>query len=207
MEITRLIEATAEYLKLHPHLSCIILFTWSFLETALLLGLLLPAEKVLIISSVLASEGIISPISFLTCITTGTFLGYTVSYFMGTFLGKALLYKTLKKLGVSEEGIRKTQEFIEKRGEISLIFGRFLPVVRATLPVVIGSFKPNFAKFSLYNLIGAFLWALSYLFLGNLIKEVFSLIITHKFVAIPLSLACMAIYLFWRKYGKNRKLF
>ena len=203
MEITRLIEATAQYLKLHPHLSCVILFTWSFLETAMLLGLILPAEKILIISSVLVSEGIISPISFLTCVTTGTFLGYTVSYFMGAYLGKNLIRQLLRKFGVSEEGIKKTQEFIEKRGEISLIFGRFLPVVRATLPVVIGSFKPSFLKFSIYNLIGAFLWALSYLFLGNLIKKAFSLIITHKFIATPIILICIAIYLLWRKYGKN----
>ncbi len=207
MDITSLIETTTKYLKLHPNLSCIILFTWSFLETALLLGLILPAEKILIVGSVLVSEGIIPATSFVTCVTTGTFLGYTVSYFAGTLLGETLLYKILRKLNISDKDIKNTKEFIEKRGEISLVIGRFLPIVRATLPIVIASFKPNFSKFSLFNFIGAVLWALSYLFLGNLIKELFSLIITYKFTAIPLILICTAIYALWRKYGKNRQLF
>jgi len=206
MDLGNLIEATTNYIKMHPNLSCVILFSWSFLETALLLGLILPAEKVLIVSSILVSEKIISPISFIVCVSSGTFLGYTVSYFAGALLGKSFLEKLMERFKVSPKQIEKTKKFVEEKGEFSLIFGRFLPVVRATLPVVIGSFKPNFFKFSLFNLAGAVLWALSYVLLGNLIRDSFSFIITHKLTVSFVTAIFLIAYILWRRYGKNRKV-
>ncbi|ADU96407.1 SNARE associated Golgi protein-like protein [Thermovibrio ammonificans HB-1] len=200
-----LVNESVNFIKAHPDLACLVIFTWAFLETALLLGLLLPAEKVLLLSSLLAAKGIISPLQFLVCGTVGTFLGYTVSYFFGAMLGEELLTSVAAKFGLSEESLKKTKRFIETRGELSLVVGRFLPVVRPLLPVVIGAFRPSFLKFSLLNAVGALLWILSYLLFGNLIGYLFSFIISHKFVAIPVILLVPTLYLIWRRYGKNSR--
>jgi len=199
-----LVSETVKFIELHPKLACLVIFGWAFLETALLLGLILPAEKVLVLSSVLAAKGVISPLHFVVCGTLGTFLGYTVSYFMGAYLGEGVLGRLIKRFGVSEDDLLKTKEFVEKKGELSVLFGRFIPVVRPLLPVVIGSFKPSFLNFTLFNLLGAVIWMLSYLFFGNLIGEFFLTIIRHKEVALPLFLLILIAYLIWRRYGKNR---
>jgi len=199
-----IVSETVKFIELHPKLACLVIFGWAFLETALLLGLILPAEKVLVLSSVLAAKGVISPLHFVVCGTLGTFLGYTVSYFMGAYLGEGVLKRLIGKFGVSEEDFLRTKEFVERRGELSLLFGRFLPVVRPLLPVVIGAFRPSFLKFSLFNLLGALIWMLSYLLFGNLIGEVFLTIIRHREVALPLLLLILIAYLTWRRYGKNR---
>ena len=99
MELGNLVEVSVQFIKNHPELSCFFLFLWAFLETGLLLGLILPAEKVLFFGSVLASKGVISPSSFLICASLGTVLGYTVSYFVGYFLGEELLEKYLPSCG------------------------------------------------------------------------------------------------------------
>ncbi len=200
-----LVSQTVDFIRLHPKLACLVIFSWAFLETALLLGLILPAEKVLILSSVLAAKGIISPVHFVVCGTVGTFLGYTVSYFMGVYLGEGVLRRITLKFGVREEDFEKTREFVEKRGELSLLFGRFLPVVRPLLPVIIGAFKPSFLKFSLYNFVGALIWMVSYLFFGNLIGELFLTIISHREAALVLLLLALLAYFLWRRYGKDRR--
>ena len=200
-----LVESSVHFIEEHPGLTCFVLFSWSFLETAFLLGLILPAEKVLILSSVLVAKGSVSPLSFVLCVSTGTFLGYQLSYFMGYFIGEHYLLKTLSKFGVSTEDLKKVKRFVEEKGELSLIFGRFLPVIRPTLPVVIGAFKPGYLKFTIYNGIGALLWTISYLFLGNLIEKLISIIISHKLISGLALVLIAAGYIYWRKYGKNRE--
>jgi len=203
--IYSLVESSLNYIKAHPEFACVLIFLWAFLETALLLGLILPAEKVLVVSSVLAAKGVVSPLHFVACGALGTFLGYTVSYFMGYYLGEEVLKRLLKRLGVSREAFLKTKRFVEEKGEISLLFGRFLPVVRPLLPVVIGAFRPSFLKFTLFNAGGALLWMLSYLLFGNLIGELFSIIISHKALSLAALLALALLYLIWRRYGKQGK--
>jgi membrane-associated protein len=207
VDLVNLLEGTKELIKSHPDLACFFLFLWAFLETGLLLGLILPAEKILIVGALLVSDGTISPVSFLLCGTLGTFIGYTATYFMGYYIGEEVLEKNLKHLKLSKEDILKTKRFIETKGEISLLFGRFLPVVRHFLPLVIGSFRPSLKKYTLFNLVGAILWVSSYIVMGNLLKVFFSFIITHKLLGIASLLILLLLYLGWRKYGKNKKLF
>ncbi|MEO2069057.1 MAG: DedA family protein [Desulfurobacteriaceae bacterium] len=207
MDLVNLLEGTKELIKSHPDLACFFLFLWAFLETGLLLGLLLPAEKILIVGALLVSDGTISPISFLICGTLGTFIGYTATYFMGYYIGEEVLEKNLKRLGLSKEDFLKTKKFIETKGEISLLFGRFLPVVRHLLPLVIGTFRPPLRKYTFFNLLGATLWISSYILMGNLLKAFFSFIITHKLLGVGILTILLSFYLVWRKYGKNKKLF
>lgn len=208
MELSNLyhfVTSSVHFIEEHPNFTCFVLFAWSFLETAFLLGLILPAEKVLILSSVLVAKGIVSPFSFVICVSLGTFLGYQLSYFMGYYFGEHYLAKVLSRFGVSEEDFLKVKRFVEEKGDFSLVFGRFLPVVRPTLPVVIGAFEPNYLKFTLYNGIGALLWAVSYLFLGNLIEKAISIIISHKLASLLLIFGTLLCYYLWRRYGKDKK--
>jgi len=200
-----LVNESVKFIEFHPKLACFVIFTWSFLETGLLLGLILPAEKVLVVSSVLAAKGVISPVHFVVCGTVGTFLGYTASYFLGAYLGEDVLRKILRRFRVSQEDFLRTKEFVEKKGELSLLFGRFIPVVRALLPLIIGSFKPSFVKFTIFNGLGALIWIVFYLFFGNLIEEAFSTIIRHRELILPAILLFLVLYLVWRKYGKDRE--
>lgn len=207
MELSNIVNVSIQFIKYHPDYSCIFLFTWAFLETGLLLGLVLPAEKILMVGAVLASKGVISPLSFLICGTTGTFVGYTVTYFVGYYVGEEVLEKNLIKLKISKENFIKTKQFMDTKGELSLIAGRFIPVVRPLLPIIMGAFNPSLKKFTIYNFIGAVLWISSYLIFGNLLKGLISFIITHKAMGFCLTVTLVLLYLIWRKHGKNKNLF
>ncbi len=208
MDFNGLLHTSIEFIKAHPNLSCTMLFLWAFLETGFLLGLLLPAEKLLIMASLLVSQKIVSPVSFFVCGVAGTVLGYSVSFFLGYILGEEVLKKHTEFFKVDEKTFFKAKTFIETKGELSLVIGRFIPVLRAVLPVVIGAFKPEFGKFTLFNIAGAVLWIGSYLLVGNLIGSLFSFIISHGGIAGAAALVVLFLfYALWRKYGKNTKLF
>ena len=203
MDLHNALELSLNFVKAHPELSCVMLFSWAFLETGALLGLILPAEKLLIMASLLVSNGTVSPVSFLLCGTAGTFLGYGVSFYLGKLFGEELF----KKAKVNPETIEKTRQFVETKGEFSLIFGRFIPVVRAVLPVVIGAFHPGVKKFAVLNAVGAVLWIASYLLLGNLMGKAISFIISHGWTSgLAAAAAAAGVYFLWRRYGKNTKV-
>jgi membrane protein DedA with SNARE-associated domain len=54
--------------------------------------------------------------------------------------------------------IESAEDFYKRYGGITLIFGRFLPIVRTFAPILAGIVKVNQFIFFIYNIIGAFLW-------------------------------------------------
>lgn len=65
----------------------------------------------------------------------------------------------------------QAQAFYEKRGGGAIILARFLPIVRTFAPIVAGMVKMEFSKFSLYNIVGSFLWVGSIVGAGFLLGE------------------------------------
>ncbi|WP_457570003.1 DedA family protein [Desulfurobacterium sp.] len=205
MDVANVVNESLKYLEANPHVAGLIIGLWAFLETALLLGLIFPAEKVLILGSVLVAKGYISPVNFVLSVSIGTIAGYTVSYFFGYWAGEKTLKEVLKKFKVSSENYEKVRQFVVKRGEVTLLFGRFIAVFRSILPVVMGAFRVPFFSFTVWNVLGALLWALFYLVVGDLIDKILSIIITNKLLAAFLIFISFAGYFIWRRYGKNRE--
>lgn len=79
--------------------------------------------------------------------------------FQGGFL--ATKSKTAKTLFFKQKYIERTRKYFEKYGSRTLIIARFLPIVRTFAPILAGLVKMNFLRFTLYNLIGGFIWVLS----------------------------------------------
>ncbi|WP_456395574.1 DedA family protein [Desulfurobacterium sp.] len=205
MNIANVVNESLKYLESNPHVAGLLIGLWAFLETALLLGLIFPAEKVLILGSVLVARGYISPINFVLSVSVGTIAGYTVSYLFGYWAGEKTLKEVLKKFKVGSENYERVRQFVVEKGEVTLLFGRFIAVFRSILPVIMGAFRVPFLSFTVWNILGAFLWAAFYLVAGNLIDKILSIIITNKLLAAFLIFASFVGYFIWRRYGKNNR--
>ena len=108
-------------------------------------------------------------------------LGDWVNYHVGQYLGPKAFsgkYKFLKK-----EYLNKTESFYDKYGGKTIIYARFVPIVRTFAPFVAGVGSMSYSKFASFNIIGAFLWVTLFLFLGYfigsnaLIQKNFTLVI------------------------------
>lgn len=108
-------------------------------------------------------------------------VGDSTNYEIGKFLGK----KAFKKYPniFKPQYLQKTEAFYEKYGPMTIIYARFVPIVRTFAPFIAGVGKMTYQKFISYNIIGGLLWTSLFLragyFFGNLavVQKYFSLII------------------------------
>lgn len=146
----------------------LILFIIIFAETGFVVTPFLPGDSLLFAAGAIIAHPESGLNIFLMCILliAAAILGDLVNYHIGDYIGiKAFSgkYKLLKK-----EYLEKTQQFYEKHGGKTIIYARFIPIVRTFAPFIAGIGTMSYARFASYNVIGAIVWVSSFLFLGYL---------------------------------------
>ncbi len=144
------------------------IFLSVFIECGVPLGLILPLPgwTLLFSAGVLGASDLLSiPVSLAVGVLEAV-LGYIVGYFTGHQYGRKLFFeKETKKYFTAEQG-RKTEHFMKKYGRITLVGGRFLPIVHNLTPIISGVAKTPLITFMVLNVVGAVLWVSSGVFLG-----------------------------------------
>ena len=144
-----------------------------FAETGLLVGFLLPGDTLLFFAGLLTHAGVISTDIFWVCfaITAAAFIGGEVGYLIGHRLGPKVFER--KESGLfSVKNVERTNAFFERFGGRAVIIARFIAVVRTFAPVAAGVSHMNYRRYSLYNFIGAVVWATGLVLLGYVLGGV-----------------------------------
>jgi membrane-associated protein len=128
-----------------------------FFESFLLF--FLPGDSLLFIGGFLASTGSINIWVLVFGCFAGAVLGNNVGYALGQKYGRRFFLRENSRL-FTQENLTRTQDFYDKHGGKTIILARFLPIVRTFAPVVAGIGTMKYKVFTLYNLIGAGLWAI-----------------------------------------------
>lgn len=133
-----------------------------FAETGLFFGFFLPGDNLILIAGILSAthpEWLYNlPFSVIAIMMMiAAILGNTVGYWFGQVVGDNI-YKRKDSFFFKKKHLEKTKNFYEKYGAVTLIIGRFLPIVRTFAPILAGIIKVPKHKFFLYNIIGAILW-------------------------------------------------
>ena len=139
-----------------------------FAETGLLLGFLLPGDTLLIIAGLLTNTSRVFGMDvWLVALLIGVsaFLGGELGYYIGVKSGPALFER--KQTGVlSSTNVARVNVFFERFGPPAVVAARFVPVVRTVLPVAAGVARMPWSRYSLYNAVGALVWAFALTLLG-----------------------------------------
>lgn len=90
--------------------------------------------------------------------TLGSIIGSWLSYFLGSYGGRPILLKYGKYFLLDEHHLELTENYFNRKGDITIFLSRFIPVVRHLISIPAGIAKMNFFKFTLYTLVGAALW-------------------------------------------------
>ena len=139
-----------------------ILFVIIFSETGFVVTPFLPGDSLLFVAGALAAlgEGGMDIFVLMGVLTTAAVLGNTVNYHIGRYLGpKAFHWENSRFF--NRDALVKTHAFYEKHGGKTLVISRFLPLFRTFAPFVAGIGSMSYAKFTLFNLIGALAWVVS----------------------------------------------
>ncbi|GGE11554.1 MULTISPECIES: DedA family protein [Sphingobacterium] len=186
----------------------LILFLIIFAETGLVVTPFLPGDSLLFATGAIIAkpETDLNVFVMWGLLMVAGILGDMVNYHVGKYLGPKAFsgkYKFLKK-----EYLDKTEKFYEKYGGKTIIYARFVPIVRTFAPFVAGVGSMSYGKFASYNVIGAILWVTSFLFIGYffgglpIIKDNFTLVV---FAIIILSILPPIIEVIKEKYGKKKE--
>ncbi|HEX9007808.1 MAG TPA: DedA family protein [Patescibacteria group bacterium] len=134
-----------------------IMFLVIFVETGLVVTPFLPGDSLLFAAGALsASTGAFNIVFLWLLMVVAAFLGDTVNYWIGHFVGPKAFEMNSKLF--KKEYLDKAQGFYDKHGGKAIILARFVPIVRTFAPFVAGIGKMNYGKFLSFNMIGGFLW-------------------------------------------------
>lgn len=157
-----------------------------------------PSELVMPPAGYLAQQGKMSMTAAILCGTVGSLVGAYANYFAAQYLGRPLILKYGKYVFITEEKFAKVECFFLKHGEISTFVGRLLPVVRHLISLPAGLARMNHWKFSLYTLLGAWIWVTVLTFIGYFIGSNQELIMKYShhalFVVLALSAVIVMVY-------------
>ncbi len=158
-----------------------VLFMIVFCETGLVILPILPGDSLLFAAGTFAAISSLNIYYLIPLLIIAAVLGDALNYKIGYTLGPKVLEKENRFL--KREYIEKTERFYEKYGGKTIIFARFVPIVRTFAPFLAGVGKMSYSKFASYNIIGGIIWILCFTlagyFFGNIpaVKNNFTLVI------------------------------
>jgi membrane protein DedA with SNARE-associated domain len=172
-------------------------------------GVPVPGETVLILAAVYAGAGrlniwLVALIGFLAAV-----MGDNIGFAIGHFGGRPLIERYGRYILLTPERYAKVTDFFERKGASIIIVARFVEGLRQANGIVAGSTGMHWARFLVFNAIGAALWvgvwsSIGY-FSGSHIDSIYSTA-TRYSVYFGIAVGVLLIgYIAWRIRRSRRE--
>jgi membrane-associated protein len=150
-----------------------------FLETAFILTSFLPGDSLLFLTglALATSESWLPDWLGFILIWIAAFFGSQVGYWIGYKIGPPLFERNSNFL-LNQKVLNKTHEFFEKYGARAVVMARFLPILRALIPMLAGISKMDSKRFTKLNALGSTIWVGLFMFAGYWLGQ-FSAVKNH----------------------------
>ena len=179
-----------------------------FAETGLLVGFFLPGDSLLFTIGVVAGAGQLNLAAIMLLLTCACLLGDWSGYLLGRRAGPAIFNRPDSRF-FKQEHLQRTKVFYEKHGGKTIIYAKFVPIIRTFAPFVAGVANMRYSRFLSFDIFGGIGWVGSMTILGYLLGEV-PLVRRHfeKFVLliIFLSLLPLLIHALRAKFERKPQL-
>jgi len=148
-----------------------ILFLIIFSETGLVIFPFLPGDSLLFVAGALCGIGALDISILIPLLIMAAFIGDNTNYWIGRLIGKRLV-KIGNSRFLKHEHLDKTHAFYKKHGGKTIVFARFLPIVRTFAPFVAGIARMHYRQFVFFSAGGSVAWisffSIGGYFLGNI---------------------------------------
>lgn len=148
-----------------------LLFGIVFAETGLLAGFFLPGDSLLFTVGVVAGAGGLNVWAIIGVLIVAAVLGDGVGYLLGRKAGVSV-YNRPDSRFFKREHLVRTQAFYEKHGGKTIIYARFVPIVRTFAPFIAGVAQMDYPRFLSFNVFGGIGWVISMTMAGYFLGEV-----------------------------------
>ncbi len=144
-------------------------FFAALLETAFVVGLLLPGSTLLLMLGALSASGHLDFVDLLWFAIAGAVLGDNFNYWLGQRYGNRWVRDGVWFLTPDHFG--KARSFFDRHGAKSVFLGRFIPSVKEIAPFVAGTVGMQRYTFMLWNVLGGIGWGLQWVGGGYLFGQ------------------------------------
>lgn len=172
----------------------------------------IPSEVILTLGGFMTSYTKMTLVGVIIFSTIGSLIGALLLYYLGYLLNERRLKKLVnskvgKLLCLKESDIDRAISWFDVRGNRTVFFCRFIPVIRSLISIPAGITKMNIKAFLLFTTLGSLIWNSVLVILGRILGNKWKIIV--KFVK-DYSIVCgillgilliLGIYVFI----KNRK--
>ena len=131
----------------------------------------LPSEVIIPFSGYLVSRGVFSLWGVALAGAAGCMLGSIVAYYVGAWGGRRLVERYGRYLLISRRDLDLADRWFARHGDITILVGRLLPVVRTFIAFPAGVARMAMGKFLVYTFIGSLIWCWGLAWIGERLGE------------------------------------
>jgi len=144
-----------------------------FAECGLLIGFFLPGDSLLFTAGLLSAAGFAGlPLWALLGLTPiAAIAGNLVGYSIGRRAGPAVFKRPDSRFFKSEY-VERSHAFFERYGARTIVYARFVPIVRTFATVMAGASRMNYRAYVTYSIIGGLLWGVGVILLGYWLGQI-----------------------------------
>ena len=173
----------------------------------------IPSELVLPFAGSLSAKGEMDFWGAVAAGTVGSVIGAIVLYAVGYYAREAGVRSLVARYGkyvfISEQDLDRGAEWFERYGEVIILVGRLIPLVRSIISIPAGYTRMNPARFLAYTILGTTIWNLILTYAGRLLGENWQNILafteTYQYATLAVLALAVTGFLAWRINTHRRK--
>ena len=167
-----------------------VLFAVVFAESGLLVGFFLPGDSLLFTVGIVAGAGKLQIGTIIVMLAVASIAGDGIGFLLGSTLGYRLFKNPNSKI-FRREYLDRTHAFYEKHGGKTIIYAKFVPIIRTFAAFIAGVGKMNYVRFLTFNVVGAIGWVTLMVTLGYNLGNI--PVIRHNFEKVVLLIIFISI--------------
>ncbi len=173
----------------------------------------IPSELVMPFAGFLVADGKMSMVWVLASATVGVLAGALVIYYIGLWADEPVIRAFIRRWGkfffVSEEDIDRVMAFFDKHGQLVVLFGRLIPIIRSLISLPAGMNRMPLPTFLIFTTLGSLIWNIILGYAGYVLGSNWETIltITDRYEKVWLILMAVIVIGFFAKrvYDVQRK--
>lgn len=173
----------------------------------------IPSEVILLFGGFMTTFSDMNIIGVIIASTLGSILGAIVLYYIGKILNKERLKKIItskpgKILRLKPEDIDKADNWFDTKGNKTVFFCRFVPIIRSLISIPAGMSEMPMKKFLIYTTAGSLIWNAALTIAGSIVGENWTSIVdimdqySHIILILLIIIFIVAVAVFYKKRKK-----
>ena len=175
----------------------------------------IPSEVVLLFGGFMTTYTELNIVGMVIASTLGSLLGAIVLYYIGRILNKERLKKIVsgkigKVLRIKNEDIDKADHWFDTKGNKTVFFCRFIPIVRSLISIPAGMSQMPMGKFLVYTTAGSVIWNTVLVIAGNMVGEkwedILQIFSDYSHITLVVLIIIFVVGVVWFYRSKSKKV-